>query len=62
MDKPSDASSDQTEEVQVNIRMPKELRRRLKVLAASEEKPMKRKVQDWIQEKWSEQFSEAVPA
>jgi len=56
MDKPAE----ETEEVQLNIRMPAELRRRLRVLAAMEEKAMKDKIQEWIQEHWEE--SKAVPA
>ena len=58
MDKPPE----ETDEVQVIIRMPAELRRRLKVLAAMEEKAMKDKVQEWIEERWEDHHSEAVPA
>ncbi len=52
---------DREEEVRLNIRMPEELRRRLKVMAAVEDKPMAQKVREWIRERWDDyQGSAAV--
>ena len=61
MNNPDDAGpEDEGEEVRLNIRMPDQLRRRLKVMAAMEDKPMAQKVREWIRERWDDYQGKAA--